>query len=75
MLGLGLPERSSRGHLRDNLARPKTRSIDIGDGIFRGPLLRVAGIDGRPIARAPVVALAVQREGSWIWKKNSSSLR
>src|SRR6476646_2987583 len=64
MLGLGLPERSSRGHLRDNLARPKARSIDIGEGIFRGPRLRVAGIeDGRPIARAPVVALAVQRRG------------
>ncbi len=64
MLGLGLPERTGRSQLGDNLARPKAGSIDIGDGVFRDPLLRVAGIeDGRPIARAPVVALAVQRRG------------
>ena len=31
VLGLGLPERSGRGHLGDNLARPKAGSIDIGD--------------------------------------------
>ena len=40
MLGLGLPERSGRGHFGDNLARPKVGSVDIGDGVFRDPLLR-----------------------------------
>ena len=60
MLGLGLPERSGRGHLGDDLARPKAGSIDIGDGVFRDPLLLVAGIeDGRPVARPAVVALAI----------------
>jgi len=64
MLGLGLPERPSGCHLGDNLARPKAGSIDIGNGVFRDPLLLVAGIeDGRPVARSPVVALTVQRRG------------
>ena len=64
MLGLGLPKRSGGCHLGDSLARPKAGSIDIGDGIFRDPLLLVAGIeDSRPVARSPVVALTVQRRG------------
>ena len=64
MLGLGLPKRSGGCHLGDNLARPKAGSINIGDGIFGDPLLLVAGIeDGRPVARSPVVALAIQRRG------------
>src|ERR1700681_4422204 len=64
MLGLGLPERSGGCDLRDNLAGPKAGSIDIGDGVFRDPLLFVAGIeDDRSVARSPVVALAVQRRG------------
>src|ERR1700730_10513999 len=54
MLGLGLPERSGGGHLGDNLTRPKAGCIDIGDGVFRDPLLLVVGIeDGRPVARSP----------------------
>src|SRR5437773_2188663 len=62
MLRLGLPERSDRCHLGDNLARPKAGSIDIGDSVFGDPLLLVIRIeDGRPVARAPVVALTVQR--------------
>src|SRR5882757_6211058 len=64
MLGLGLPEWSGRRQFSDNLARPKTGSIDIGDGVFRDPFLLIAGIeDRRPVARAPVVALTVQRRG------------
>jgi hypothetical protein len=64
MLGLGLPERSGGRHLGDNLARPKAGSIDVGNGVFRDPLLLVAGMeDGRPVAGSPVVALAVQRRG------------
>src|SRR6185369_1035233 len=64
VLGLGLPERSGGCHLGDNLARPEAGSIDIGDGVFRDPLLLVIRIeDGRPVARSPVVALAVQGRG------------
>src|SRR5258705_1829535 len=52
MLGLGLPERSGGCHLGDKLARPKAGSIDIGNSVFRDPLLLVAGIeDGRPFRR------------------------
>src|SRR6202048_1482897 len=62
MFGLGLPERSGRRHFSDHLARPKAGSIDIGDGVFRDPLLLVIGVeDGRPVARSPVVTLTVQR--------------
>src|SRR5271166_6913593 len=62
MLGLGFPERSGGCHLGDSLARPKAGSIDIGYGVFRDPLLLIAGIeDGRPVARSPVVTLTVQR--------------
>src|SRR6478609_5615970 len=50
MLGLGLPERSGGCHLGDNLARPKAASVDVGNGVFRDPLLLVAGIeDGRSV--------------------------
>src|SRR5713226_8855682 len=64
MLGLGLPERSGRREFGDDLARPKAGSIDIGDGVFRDPLLLIAGIeDRRAVARSAVVALAVQRRG------------
>ena len=45
MLGLGLPERSGGRYLGDDLARPKAGSIDIGDGVFRDPLLLVVGIE------------------------------
>ena len=65
MLGLRLPERPGWHHLSDDLARPKARSIDIGNGAFCDPFLLVARIeDGRPIARAAIVALAVERR--WI---------
>ena len=45
MLGLGLPERTGGRYFGDDLARPKTGSIDIGDGVFRDPLLLVVGIE------------------------------
>ena len=62
MLGLGLPERARRRDLGHHLARPQSGRVDIGDRIFRDPLLLVAGVeDRRTIARAAVVALAVQR--------------
>ena len=54
MLGLRLPERPDGRHLGDDLARPQAGSIDVGDGVFRDPLLLVIGVeDGRPIARRP----------------------
>jgi transcriptional regulator with XRE-family HTH domain len=69
----GLPERSGRCHLGDNRARPMARRINIGDGVFRDPLLLVASIkDGRSVTRSPVGALAVQRRSG---KKNSSNFR
>jgi hypothetical protein len=56
---------AGRSQLGDNLARPQPRGINISDGVFRDPLLLVAGIkDGRPVTRSLVVALAVQRR--WI---------
>ena len=64
MLRFGLPEWPGWDNLGDNLARPKPGGVDIGNGVFRDPLLLVAGVeDGRPVARSPVVALAVQCRG------------
>src|SRR6267378_1259056 len=64
MLGLGLPERSDRCHLGDNLARPKAGSIDIGDGVFCDPFLLVVLIeDGRPIGRVRHLAAGVAHPG------------
>src|ERR1700722_12093036 len=64
MLRLGLPERSGGRHLGDDLARPKAGRIDIGDGVFRDPLLLVTAIENRrSVARSAVVTLAVQRRG------------
>src|ERR1700722_11654588 len=61
MLGLGFPERSGRGHLGDNLARPQAGRIDIGNGVFRDPFLLVIGIENRrAVAGSPVIALTVQ---------------
>ena len=55
----GLPAR-----LPSHLARPKARSIDIGDRIQCDPLLFLIGIENRgPIARAEVVALSVEGLG------------
>jgi hypothetical protein len=64
MLGLGFPERSGRLNLGDNITRPKTGRIDIGDGFFRDPLLLVARVeDGRTVARALIVTLTILRAG------------
>jgi len=62
VLGLGLPERPGRRHFGDHLARPETGGVDVGDGVLRRPLLRVAEVeDRRTVAGPDVVALPVQR--------------
>src|SRR5215216_6005535 len=65
MLRLGFPEIAGWSDFGDHLARPKPRSIDVGDRVFGNPLLFFAGVeDRRAVARADVVALAVP--GRWI---------
>jgi DNA-binding transcriptional LysR family regulator len=62
MLGLGLPERASRRHLGDHLARPQPGGVDVGDRVLGDPLLGVAQVeDGRPVTGPDVVALPVHR--------------
>src|SRR5471032_3361029 len=64
VLGLCLPEWAGRFHLRDNLGWPQAGSIDILDGVLRYLLLRFAGVEnGRAVAGAQVVALAIFRAG------------
>ena len=64
MLRLRLPERPGGRHLGHDLARPKAGGIDVGDGIQRYPLLLIIDIEnGRTVAGAAVVALAVQGRG------------
>src|ERR1700760_4570569 len=61
---LRLPEWSRRFYFRDRLARPDTRSIYVGNGIFCYPLLLFVGIeDSRAITGSPVIPLPVQRSG------------
>ena len=60
VLGLGLPERTCGGHLRDDLARPQAGGVDIGYGVQRGlPLLVIGVVDGGAVARPYIVALTV----------------
>src|SRR5438552_1582775 len=64
VLGLGLPEGTRGRNFGDDLARPQSRRLDIRDGVLRRVALRIAGvINAGPIARAPVVALPVERRG------------
>src|SRR6202034_1413719 len=44
----GFPKGSDRRKFSDDLAGPQARSVDIGNGVFRDPLLLFAGVeDGR----------------------------
>src|SRR4051794_39338489 len=62
VLLLGLPERASRRHLGDDLARPQARGVDVGDRVERDePLLLARVEDRRAVAPAHVVALTVPR--------------
>src|SRR3954451_14000865 len=55
-----LPEIASRNNLGHRFARPQPGSVDIGDRVFRDPLLFFAGIeDGGPIARPRIVPLPI----------------
>lgn len=76
MLGLGLPERTGRLDRGDGLARPEAGGIHIGDRVARDALLlRTQREDRGTVARADVVALTIQVDGSWIWKKNARMSR
>jgi hypothetical protein len=56
-----LPEIARRHDFGDRLAWPQAGSIDIGDSVFRNPLLLFTGVeDRRSIAGAEVVALALR---------------
>src|ERR1700749_2637786 len=60
VLGLRLPERSSRLHLGHDLAGPKAGGLDVGDRVLRDPpLLIIDVVDRRAVAHADVVALTV----------------
>src|SRR4051794_34174105 len=62
MLGLGLPERTGRLDLRDDLAGPQSGGVDVRDRLARDPLLLgVEVVDRRAVAGADVVALAIPR--------------
>jgi hypothetical protein len=61
VLRLGLPERTGRGDLGDDLARPQPGRLDVGDGGLGDPALVLIEVeDRRAVARADVVALAVR---------------
>jgi hypothetical protein len=62
VLRLGLPEVTRGGHLGHHLAGPQARGVDVGDGVERHAALLVARVeDGRAVAQAHVIALAVLR--------------
>src|SRR6185503_14043600 len=60
VLRLGFPEITDRLDLRDDLARPQTRGVDIRNRVLGDALLFLARvIDGRAIAHANIVPLAI----------------
>src|SRR5829696_7159745 len=62
VLRLGLPERTRRSDLGDDLAGPQPGRLDVGDGVLGDPALLLIEVeDRRAVARAEVVPLAVQR--------------
>src|SRR5215469_12822860 len=64
MLRLGFPELASGRDLCHHLAGPQPRRLDVGDRVVGNPLLLIAGIKNRrTIARAPIIALTVERGG------------
>src|ERR1700691_1650448 len=61
VLRLGLPELPGGGDLRDDLTRPQTGGLDVGDGLLGDPALLVGRIeDGRAVTQPPIIALTVQ---------------
>src|SRR5260221_9503581 len=62
VLRLCLPEVGCGQDLGDRLARPPAGSIHVRAGVFRDPLLLVAGVEGRrPVAAAHATALPAAR--------------
>src|SRR6266403_852256 len=59
---LRFPEGSRRGHFGHHSSGPQARRVDIGDGVLGDAPLLIAGReDGRVVADAHVVALAIAR--------------
>jgi hypothetical protein len=64
MLRLGFPEGTGGREFRDDFPGPEAGGLDIRDRILGDALLLVVDIEnGRPVARADVVALTVARGG------------
>src|SRR4029453_3869354 len=62
VLGLSLPERTSRRNLSLEFTRPEPRRFHVGDGSFGDALLFVARIeDCRAVAKPDVVPLTISR--------------
>jgi len=60
VLGFRLPEVTSGSYFRHNHARPKARSIDVGDRVLREATLLVVGVkDRRAVAHANIVTLTI----------------
>jgi hypothetical protein len=62
VLRLDFPEGPGGRQLGNDLARPETRGLDIGDRVLGDPLLPVGGVEnGRPVTQADIAALPVAR--------------
>jgi hypothetical protein len=60
MFRLGLPKLACWHNLGYDLARPKSRSIDVSNGVLGNPFLFFRGIeDSRTVAGADVIALTI----------------
>jgi hypothetical protein len=60
VLGFRFPEVTSGSDFRHNRARPKTRSIDVGDRVLRETTLLIVGVeDRRAVAHAYIVTLTI----------------
>ena len=60
VLEFRLPEVTSGNNFRHNPARPKARSIDVGDRVLREATLLVVGVeDRRAVARSNIVTLTI----------------
>ena len=76
VLRLRLPEIADGLDLRDDLARPQTRSVDIGDRLQCRLFLRLVNVvDRGTVGRAPVIALAIEGGGVVNLKKYSNRRR
>jgi hypothetical protein len=62
VLGFSFPEWPCAGDLGDDLSRPQSRGLDVGDGFLGDTSLLFVEVEDRgTVARTDVVALTVQR--------------